>query len=765
MSACSRIVLDNGSGILKAGLASQDWPKAVAPNCMGQVRKKAGTVYYGEGVFTVPDYFCHRPHSQGLLVDVDMQRDIWQWIFAKNTTTGAAVVGSGSGHDGSGEKGGVTGGSSGAGGSGCSGGGAGGTCISGVGGAVGSTVGSGGTFGTPCSGGGMVNPLGGGTCGQLLGGAGLNIRGNYGEFGICVTEPYLNLAAIRYSISEIVFEDFGFKELLLLPAIHAAPFAFFDNFNSLPPPFGDCCAAATAKRRFESQSPLQSLVSLPSAYSSFSIALEKDIRRGQNAAGRTCGLSAGGVVVKGEARPTIAAAPTSGSCGSFTSSLVGTCRRSPNKSRVSSRISAVGSGSNNPRSLSSQYAAGHHNTSNNSRKGSCYSLSSSEITSTAGVSTNTAGGCRLSVIGSSVSSSNAFQLFDPSPDSSPSTITTCDDSCDINWLTVTDEPSSYGMDFLKQSNDYLLNNDDIFSGSTLLRNPCCLVADCGFSYTSVMPFFEYSPLDHCSLRTDVGGTHLNAYMKNLLCFRHLNLEQNELLVQHIKEESCYVALDFVKEMKMFEKVKAKNVLIKDNFDEISRLCYEYELPDYNVKNKNILLNFFSTNRNIYMQKPTSTHINSYFVHHDDDYLTKDLMKFDMNTTHISEEKDKILLCNERISVPEILFNPQDVGMRECGVAELVYRCINRIPLEIRPFFSQQIILIGGSSKFKGFKERLYKELRAMLPQTWKVCIYQDNDPSLSVWRGMKNFVANDFFFDKNKITKEQYNENGSIRIL
>lgn len=50
------------------------------------------------------------------------------------------------------------------------------------------------------------------------------------------------------------------------------------------------------------------------------------------------------------------------------------------------------------------------------------------------------------------------------------------------------------------------------------------------------------------------------------------------------------------------------------------------------------------------------------------------------------------------------------------MAELVYRAICKAPVEAQPFLSSQIFLVGGSTKFWGFKERLWQELRGLLPE-------------------------------------------------
>lgn len=56
------------------------------------------------------------------------------------------------------------------------------------------------------------------------------------------------------------------------------------------------------------------------------------------------------------------------------------------------------------------------------------------------------------------------------------------------------------------------------------------------------------------------------------------------------------------------------------------------------------------------------------------------------------------------------------------MGELIYRAICKAPIEAQPFLSSQIFLVGGSTKFRGFKERLWQELREALPEvsSWHI---------------------------------------------
>lgn len=74
------------------------------------------------------------------------------------------------------------------------------------------------------------------------------------------------------------------------------------------------------------------------------------------------------------------------------------------------------------------------------------------------------------------------------------------------------------------------------------------------------------------------------------------------------------------------------------------------------------------------------------------------------TQHISLDK-------ERFQIPEILFNPQDIGLEQKGIADAIHECVNYFDEDIRHNFLENIIVTGGNTRFSNFNERLYDELK------------------------------------------------------
>lgn len=76
--------------------------------------------------------------------------------------------------------------------------------------------------------------------------------------------------------------------------------------------------------------------------------------------------------------------------------------------------------------------------------------------------------------------------------------------------------------------------------------------------------------------------------------------------------------------------------------------------------------------------------------------------------------------NERFTIPEILFHPNDVGIQQMGLAEAISLSINLCPEDTRPHLFGNIVVTGGNGCFPGFKERLTKEIRAIAPDEFEV---------------------------------------------
>ena len=75
----------------------------------------------------------------------------------------------------------------------------------------------------------------------------------------------------------------------------------------------------------------------------------------------------------------------------------------------------------------------------------------------------------------------------------------------------------------------------------------------------------------------------------------------------------------------------------------------------------------------------------------------------------------VRMCNERFSVTEVLFHPNDIGIHQAGVVETIIQAASLAPAHLKLPLSTNILLSGGSTLLPGFKERLERDLLPLLP--------------------------------------------------
>lgn len=118
---------------------------------------------------------------------------------------------------------------------------------------------------------------------------------------------------------------------------------------------------------------------------------------------------------------------------------------------------------------------------------------------------------------------------------------------------------------------------------------------------------------------------------------------------------------------------------------------------------------------------------------------------------------------EAFRAPELLFNPEIVGLEYTGVHECVSYAIQRADLDMRKSLYANIVLSGGSTLYRGFGDRLLSELVKMAPRDTKIKISAPPERQLSTWIGGSILAALPTF-KKMWVWRSEYNEEGA-RIL
>ncbi|PVU92766.1 hypothetical protein BB559_003598 [Furculomyces boomerangus] len=194
---------------------------------------------------------------------------------------------------------------------------------------------------------------------------------------------------------------------------------------------------------------------------------------------------------------------------------------------------------------------------------------------------------------------------------------------------------------------------------------------------------------------DVGGLILTNFLKEMVSYRSWDMMDERYTINDVKEKCCYVTQDLSSDIK-----KAK-------FD-FADIESNYVLPDFTTTKTGFVLdkNKPSSNQNI-------------------------------------DQEQILSLKNERFLVPEILFSPSNAGMQSTlnetyyinqgGLHEAILESINACPQKMRGLLLKNIIVIGGTAKLSGLKERLETELQSCVPSEYTVQIFIPEDPSGYTW--------------------------------
>ncbi|KAJ7662532.1 actin-related protein Arp6 [Mycena polygramma] len=241
---------------------------------------------------------------------------------------------------------------------------------------------------------------------------------------------------------------------------------------------------------------------------------------------------------------------------------------------------------------------------------------------------------------------------------------------------------------------------------------CMLIVDSGFSFTHVVPLREGSVVWSAVKRLDVGGKLLTNQLKELVSFRQWNMMDETYIMNHVKETCCFVTQDFNKDLDACRDPK-NNTTVQ-----------EYVLPD----------------------------------------LTKCKAGKIRQPDDIPVDTDQVLtMGNERFTVPEIIFRPDDIGLDQSGLPETIATSISLLPEDLQGLFWANIGLIGGNTKFPGFRRRLLSELQSLAPVGCDVVLYHSEDPVLDAYHAAVACASNPAFPERT-VTRAEYLEHGSVAL-
>lgn len=229
-----------------------------------------------------------------------------------------------------------------------------------------------------------------------------------------------------------------------------------------------------------------------------------------------------------------------------------------------------------------------------------------------------------------------------------------------------------------------------------------LVIDSGYSHTTITPLLRGRPLHRAVRRLDVGGKLLTNHLTRLLSLRHFDMRNDVYIVNELKEAACYVPLDFGADLEASWKgTKGERRVAWRNGGGVAR---DYVLPDFLTRMRGELRAF-------------------------------DPAAHTKGAKLGAAQEDVITLRNERFAVPELLFHPADIGLRQSGLPNLVMRALGELPLALWPGLLANVVLVGGNARMPGFRERLQRELVGLAPDDCVVRVAVPEDPITATWEG------------------------------
>ncbi|KAJ7116695.1 actin family [Mycena epipterygia] len=229
-----------------------------------------------------------------------------------------------------------------------------------------------------------------------------------------------------------------------------------------------------------------------------------------------------------------------------------------------------------------------------------------------------------------------------------------------------------------------------------------VVFDSGDGASHVVPIYEGFSLPHAILPIDIAGRDLTEYF-----IKNLRDEGTPFLGRdtnrHMKEDLCYVAVDFEQELEM-----------------AAARSSSYELPD---------------DYTIVVGPARLVAIQSWSIC--------------FNSPFIS------------FRTPEALFRPSLIGSESPGVPQTIHNAIHRCDVDLRKELYGNIVLSGGSTMFPGMDERIRKELSLLAPPslTTEIRVYAPPERKYAAWIG-GSILSSLSTFKKIWCSAEEYEESG-----
>lgn len=214
----------------------------------------------------------------------------------------------------------------------------------------------------------------------------------------------------------------------------------------------------------------------------------------------------------------------------------------------------------------------------------------------------------------------------------------------------------------------------------------------------------------------------------MISLRHFDMRNDTYIVNEMKETACYVSADYKADLeKTWKGTRGER---RPDYLTGAGIAKDYILPDFHTRTKGALIEYDPA-RHSKARRATG-----------------------------QSDEDVLTLRNERFAVPELIFNPSDMGMRQPGLADLIQESLNELPIGLWPGLLANMVVVGGNALFDGFIQRLQKEVVQRVPDDCIVRVARPADPITNTWQGGAN-LANHVHMNKLAVTKQEYEEHGA----
>jgi actin-related protein len=143
----------------------------------------------------------------------------------------------------------------------------------------------------------------------------------------------------------------------------------------------------------------------------------------------------------------------------------------------------------------------------------------------------------------------------------------------------------------------------------------------------------------------------------------------------------------------------------------------------------------------------------------DEEMIKAETSGDIEKTYELPDGNIITIGNERFRCPEVLFQPNFIGLECQGAHETGFQSIQKCDIDIRKDLYSNIVMSGGTTMFEGIADRMTKEIVNLAPSSMKVKVVAPPERKYSVWIG-GSILASLSTFQQMWISKDEYEESG-----